>query len=57
MAVSRAGKRRDHAARLWERRTEVYEAVLCQVDWWRKLREKMAQKVRFDEVTPVEPPP
>jgi len=57
VAVSRASRRRDHAARLWERRAEVYESVLCQVDWWRELREEMADKVGRDEVSVVTPPP
>jgi hypothetical protein len=57
VAVSRASRRRDHVSRLWERRAEVYESVLCQVDWWRELREEMAGKVSRDEVSVVTPPP
>lgn len=56
-AVARTSRRRDHVARLWERRAEVYESVLCQVDWWRELREEMAGRVGRDEVSIVTPPP
>jgi hypothetical protein len=56
LAVSRASRRRDHVARLWERRAEVYESVLCQADWWGELRADMARRVALDEVTVVTPP-
>jgi len=56
VAVARISRRRDHVARLWERQAEVYESVLCQVDWWRELREEMAGRVGRDEVSIVTPP-
>jgi hypothetical protein len=56
LAVSRTSRRRDHVARLWERRAEVYESVLCQADWWGELRADMARRVALDEVTAVTPP-
>jgi hypothetical protein len=55
LAVARTSRRRDHAERLWERRAEVYESVLCQVDSWRELREEMARKVGLDDVTVLTP--
>jgi hypothetical protein len=57
VAVARTSRRRDHVARLWERRAEVYESVLRQVDWWRELHEEMAGRVGRDEVSIVTPPP
>lgn len=57
VAVARTSRRRDHVARLWERRAEVYESVLCQADWWRELRADMAGALGRDEVTIVTPPP
>jgi hypothetical protein len=56
LVVSRTSRRRDHVARLWERRAEVYESVLYQVDWWRKLRLEMASKVGRDDMSVVTPP-
>lgn len=56
VAVSRASRRRDHVARLWERRAEVYEAVLCDADWWRELRSDMAMAAGRDDVGVVTPP-
>ena len=56
VAVTRASKRRDHVSRLWERRAEVYEAVLCDAGWWRELRSDMAVAVGRDDATIVTPP-
>jgi hypothetical protein len=60
LVVARTGKRRDHVARLWERRVEVYESVLVQVDWHRELRAETTRTVKRDEpelVTPSSPIP
>jgi hypothetical protein len=43
-------------SRLWERRAEVYEFVLCQGDWWKVTRAEAVRKVGRDEVTVVTPP-
>lgn len=56
LAVSRAGRRGDHVARLWEHRAEVYEFVLCHADWWRETRVDAVWKVGHEDLTVVTPP-
>lgn len=56
VVVSRAGRRGDHVSRLWERRAEVYEFVLCHADWWRAMRADAVWNAGRDDTAAVTPP-
>jgi hypothetical protein len=56
VAVSRSGRRGDHVSRLWERRAEAYEFVLCQADTWRASRADTVWNVGRDDLAIITPP-
>ncbi len=56
IAVSRASRRGEHISRVWERRTEVYEFVLCQADRSREMRTEAVWNAVRDDVAILTPP-
>lgn len=57
VATSRAGRRQDHLARMWERRADVYEFVLSQADSWRSSRAETVRLIGRGELNAVAPEP
>jgi hypothetical protein len=57
VVTTRAGRRRDHLSRLWERRADVYEFVLSHADAWRSSRAEKIRLIGDGELNAVVPEP
>ena len=57
VVTTRAGRRRDHLSRLWERRADVYEFVLSGADAWRSGRAETIRLIADGELSAAVPEP